>query len=53
MKRHVTVDGRSAQVEIDGSRLRYTREDGVVVEGEFSLTKAHLRPAQPGRSYPG
>ncbi len=38
MKRQVTVNGRSAQIEIEGSRLRYEREDGVLVEGEFSLT---------------
>jgi biotin carboxyl carrier protein len=38
MKRQVTVNGRSAQIEIEGSRLRYEREDGVIVQGEFSLT---------------
>ena len=37
MKRHVTVDGRSGTIEIDGSRLRYVREDGVEIEGEYSL----------------
>jgi biotin carboxyl carrier protein len=37
MKRHVTVNGRSGKIEIGGSRLRYQRDDGVVIEGEFSL----------------
>ena len=37
MKRHVTANGRAGKIEIDGSRLRYAREDGVVIEGEFSL----------------
>ena len=37
MKRQVTVNGRSAQIEIEGSRLRYEREDGIVIEGDFSL----------------
>ena len=37
MKRQVTVDGRSGRIEIEGSRLRYEREDGVVIEREFSL----------------
>jgi biotin carboxyl carrier protein len=37
MKRQVTVNGRSAQIELEGSRLRYEREDGVVIEGEFSV----------------
>ena len=37
MKRHVTVNGRSGTIEIEGSRVRYQREDGVAIEGEFSL----------------
>ena len=37
MTRRVTVNGRSGRIEIEGSRLRYERDDGVVVEGEFSL----------------
>jgi len=49
MTRHVTVNGRSAQIEIRGSRLRYEREDGVVVEGEFSL--AGVSVLLNGRSY--
>ena len=36
MKRHVMVNGRSATIEIEGSRLRYVREDGVQIEREFS-----------------
>jgi biotin carboxyl carrier protein len=37
MTRHVTVNERYGRIEIDGSRLRYVREDGVVIEGEFSV----------------
>jgi biotin carboxyl carrier protein len=37
MTRHVTVNGRSGRIEIEGSRLKYVRDDGVVIEGEFSL----------------
>jgi biotin carboxyl carrier protein len=37
MMRHVTVNGRSGKIEIEGSRLKYVREDGVVIEGDFSL----------------
>ena len=37
MKRQVTVNGRSGTIEIQGSRLRYVREDGVAIEGEFTL----------------
>jgi len=36
MTRQVAVDGRSGHIKIDGSRLRYEREDSVGVEGEFS-----------------
>src|ERR1700722_18398416 len=49
MKRRVTVSGRSAQIEIEGSRLRYEREDGVIVPGEFSLTGTSV--VLNGRSY--
>ncbi len=42
MKRHITVNGRSAQIEIEGSRLRYEREDGVVIEREFSVDGASV-----------
>jgi biotin carboxyl carrier protein len=49
MTRHVTVNGRSGRIEIEGSRLRYQREDGVVVEGEFSLDGASV--LLNGRSY--
>ena len=31
------MNGRPAKIEIDGSRLRYLRDDGVEIEGEFSL----------------
>jgi biotin carboxyl carrier protein len=36
MKRHVVVNGRSGTIEIEGSRLRYVRDD-VEIEREFSL----------------
>ena len=49
MTRHVTVNGRSAKIETEGSRLRYEREDGAVVEGEFSLTGSSV--LLNGRSY--
>jgi biotin carboxyl carrier protein len=47
--RHVTVNGRSGRIEIDGSRLRYVRENGVVIEGEFSLEGTSV--LLNGRSY--
>ena len=49
MMRHVTVNGRSGKIEIEGSRLRYVREDGVVVEREFSLEGTSV--LLDGRSY--
>ena len=49
MKRQVEVNGRSGSIEIEGSRLRYTREDGVEIEGEFSLEGASV--LLNGRSY--
>ena len=49
MKRRVTVNGRSGRIEIQGSRLRYEREDGVVVEGEFSVAGNSV--LLNGRSY--
>jgi biotin carboxyl carrier protein len=49
MTRRVTVHGRSGRIEIEGSRLRYERDDGVVVEGEFSL--AGVSVLLNGRSY--
>jgi biotin carboxyl carrier protein len=49
MKRHVTVNGRSGTIEIEGSRLRYEREDGVVVDSEFSLEGTSV--LLDGRSY--
>ena len=52
MKRRVTVNGRSGSIEIEGSRLRYQREDGVVIEGEFSLEGSSvLSVLFGGRSY--
>jgi len=49
MKRHVTVNGRSGSIEIEGSRLRYEREDRVFVECEFSLEGSSV--LLNGRSY--
>jgi biotin carboxyl carrier protein len=49
MTRRVMVNGRSGRIEVEGSRLRYERDDGVVVEGEFSLTGASV--LLNGRSY--
>ena len=53
MKRHVTVNGRSGQIEIQGSWLRYEREadgkNGVVIEGEFSFEGTSV--LINGRSY--
>jgi biotin carboxyl carrier protein len=49
MTRHVTVNGRSARIEIEGSRLRYVREDGVEVACEFSLKGSSV--LLNGRSY--
>ena len=49
MTRQVTVNGRSARIEIKGSRVRYEREDGVVVECEFSLAGTSV--LLNGRSY--
>jgi biotin carboxyl carrier protein len=49
MKRHVTVNGRSGTIEIEGSQLRYMREDGVAIEGEFSREGTSV--ILNGRSY--
>jgi biotin carboxyl carrier protein len=49
MTRHVTVNGRSAQIEIEGSGVRYERDDGVVIEAAFSLEGTSV--LLNGRSY--
>jgi biotin carboxyl carrier protein len=49
MTRHVMVDGRSATIRIENSRLRYEREDGVVIESDFSLEGTSV--LLNGRSY--
>jgi biotin carboxyl carrier protein len=49
MMRHVTVNGRSGKIEIDASRLKYTREDGVAVESDFSIAGTSVLLS--GRSY--
>ncbi|MBZ5635406.1 MAG: acetyl-CoA carboxylase biotin carboxyl carrier protein subunit [Acidobacteriia bacterium] len=49
MTRQVTVNSRSGRIEINGSRLRYVREDGVVIESEYSLEGASV--LLNGRSY--
>src|SRR6185295_14656792 len=49
MTRHVMAHGRSGQIEIEGSRLRYERDDGIVIEAEFSLERNSV--LLNGRSY--
>ena len=49
MKRQLTVNGRSAKIEIEGSRLRYVREDGVEIESDFSVAGGSV--LLNGRSY--
>ena len=49
MTRHVIANGRSGTIEIQGSRLRYEREDGVALEGEFSVEGTSV--LLNGRSY--
>jgi len=49
MKRYVTVNGRSGTIEIEGSRLRYVREDGAEIEREFSVKGGSV--LLNGRSY--
>jgi acetyl/propionyl-CoA carboxylase alpha subunit len=49
MTRQVVVNGRSARIEIEGSRLKYVRDDGVVIESEFSLEGTAV--LLNGRSY--
>jgi acetyl/propionyl-CoA carboxylase alpha subunit len=49
MTRHVAVNGRSGTIEIEGSRLRYVRDDGVEVAGEFSVEGTSV--LLNGRSY--
>ena len=49
MNRRVTVNGRSGTIEIEGSRLRYVREDGLVVDSEFSVEGGSV--LLNGRSY--
>ena len=39
MRRQARVDGRSARIEIEGTRLRYQSDDGAQVESEFSLER--------------
>ena len=49
MKRQLTVNGRSAKIEIEGSRLRYVREDGDEIESDFSVAGGSV--LLNGRSY--
>ena len=49
MKRQVIVNRRSGTIEIQGARLRYEREDGVALEGEFSVEGTSV--LLNGRSY--
>ena len=49
MTRKVMANGRSGKIEIEGSRLRYVRDDGVAIEREFSVEGASV--LLNGRSY--
>ena len=49
MTRKVTVDGRTGKITIEGSRLRYVREDGIEIDSEFSLDGTSV--LFDGRSY--
>jgi biotin carboxyl carrier protein len=40
MTRLVTANGQPGRLEINGTRLRYQREDGVQIEAEFSLERS-------------
>ena len=54
MKRHVTANGRSGQIEVDGSRIRYRREDGAEVERQYSCERTgsgEFSVLLDGRSY--
>ena len=39
MKRIVVVGGRTAHLTVEGGRFRYERQDGEVIEGEFSMER--------------
>jgi biotin carboxyl carrier protein len=43
MKLETLISGRAGKIEVDGTRFRYEREDGAVLEGEFSTVTG-----QPG-----
>jgi biotin carboxyl carrier protein len=49
MKRHIAINGRSAEIEIDGDQFRYVREDGAIIEGDFSIDGTSV--LLNGRSY--
>jgi biotin carboxyl carrier protein len=49
MTRQVITNGRTGRIEIEGSRLRYVRDDGVEIEREFSLEGSSV--LLNGRSY--
>jgi biotin carboxyl carrier protein len=44
MTRETLIEGRAGRIELEGSRFRYQRQDGGVVEGEFSIASL-----EPGR----
>lgn len=62
MKLETQIQGRPGVIEITGSRFRYQREDGQLVEGEFSIAPLdagsfsvlidgrsfHISPGAPG-----
>ncbi len=54
MKRSVTANGVPGRIEIEGSRVRYWREDGLEVEREYSVEQAgpgEFSILLDGRSY--
>ena len=54
MIRQLVVNGRAARIEIEDSRLRYVREDGIAIERTFSVEPAgsgEVSVLLDGRSY--
>ena len=39
MKRQVTANGRSGEIESNGPRVRYKSEDGTEIERQYSLAR--------------
>ena len=54
MKRQVTANGRSGEIEINGPRVRYKSEDGTEIERQYSLARTgsgEFSVLLDGRSY--